>query len=451
MRRNAPAIGRGEVRVSEVALLAWPITLSMLSHTVMGLVDVLYVAWLGTAALAAVGLATTAVFLVQSFGMGMAGAVKVVVSHRVGAGDEEGVRRLWWQGLWMAIGLGLVTACTVPVWRPLLLALADDREVTSLVAAYFDVRVLGTPLLLVHLALSAWFQGQGDTRTPMIATLLCNVVNVVLDPLLIYGAGPVPALGVAGAAWATVAGFVPAVLWLVWSARGAIGVRVAPVREDLAMVWHLGLPISTRYVLDVGSYVLLSAMLARVGAVDLAAHVVAVRIMSVSFMPGYAIGEAAAVLVGQALGAGSSARARSAWWAGCRLSMGVMAGCATVFWLVPGPLVAVFGAEPAVAGLAMELLAVAAVFQVLDAVAMTSLSALNGAGDTRFAMVASVLGTWLVKLPAAWWLAVGLGWGAWGAWIALTLEVAAVSVLAVWRLNGERWLTMGMPHVEVAA
>lgn len=131
--------------------------------------------------------------------------------------------------------------------------------------------------------------------------------------------------------------------------------------------------------------------------------------------------------------------------------MGVMAGCATVFWLVPGPLVAVFGAEPAVAGLAMELLAVAAVFQVLDAVAMTSLSALNGAGDTRFAMVASVLGTWLVKLPAAWWLAVGLGWGAWGAWIALTLEVAAVSVLAVWRLNGERWLTMGVPHVEVAA
>jgi MATE family multidrug resistance protein len=443
MRTQAPS--RDAIGLADVARLAWPITLSMLASTFMGLVDTLFVGRLGTAHLAAVGLAVTVVFLAQAFGMGLVTGLKIVVSHRTGAQDEDAVASLFWQALWISLAVGLATAATVPLWRPMLFVLGGDPEVGTLSYDYFSSRTLGAPLFLMFLGLSGWFHGRGDTRTPMVASMLCNVTNLMLDPLLIFGAGPIPALGVAGAGWATVLGFVPSVLWLLWFGHRVSPVITRPDRTLLSDIWRLGLPTSLRNVLNIGSYVLLSALLAQVGAVDLAAHIIAIRIVSVSFMPGYALGEAAAVWVGQSLGAGAPHRARQAWWAGCQLSVAVMSGWAVVFWTVPTLLVGVFGADPEVTAVAVTLLGVAAMFQTLDAVAMTTMSALNGAGDTRFVMITSVSSMWLVKLPVAWVFAVGLGMGAWGAWIGLTLETLAIAAVVVWRVRGDAWLTSAQP------
>ena len=208
----------------------------------------------------------------------------------------------------------------------------------------------------------------------------------------------------------------------------------------MAEIWRLGSPIGTRSLLESGSFALFAAMLARVGDADLAAHVIVIRIISVSFLPGYAIGEATSVLVGQAVGAARPQLAREALRQALQLAVGVMAVFGVIFWQLPEPLLVPFATAEDVHALSLQLLLIAALFQIFDAVAMVSLCALNGAGDVRFSMIISVACAWLIKLPIGWLLAVMMGMGAAGAWLGMTAEIVVVAGLATWRLRGEAWL-----------
>jgi multidrug resistance protein, MATE family len=431
----------GPVRPAAVLSLAWPFMVSMVGHTIASLVDTAFVSALGTAALAGTGLAITASYFVTAFSMGAVGGVRVEVAQRTGAGDDAAVGRLGWQALWLSLALGLLPLLLVPLGPALFALMGAAPDVSADAAAYFGPRVIGAPALTLVTGLSGWFQGRGDTRTPMVATLLANLINVPLDLLLIFGWGPVPAMGVAGAAWATTIGQALAALWLMQ--RGWSLLRGQPRGLDwplLRRAWQLGLPMGTRFMLDVASFTLFAGILARVGAVQLAAHVVVIRIASVAFLPGHAVAEATGVLVGQSIGAGRWQGARQSFEAGTRVAVWMMLGWAVLFILVPGPFLLPFDPEPAVADLAVQLLAVAALFQVTDAVAMVAFASLTGAGDTRFAMVASVSCAWLAKLPLGWFLAERMGMGALGAWIGLTAEVWVLAGIGWWRVRGDRWL-----------
>jgi MATE family multidrug resistance protein len=192
----------------------------------------------------------------------------------------------------------------------------------------------------------------------------------------------------------------------------------------------------------VAAFVLFAGMLARLGETELAAHVLVLRVISLSFLPGHAIGEASSVLVGQAVGGRRPDLARQAWSRGTLLALGVMTTLASIFALIPELVVAPFGPSPEVVELSIHLLWVGAAFQVFDAVAMVGLSTLNGAGDTRFAMWCSVLPSWLVKLPVGAGLALSAELGAVGAWLGLTAEIVVVSGLVVLRIRGDRWLRL---------
>lgn len=431
-----------EPTMGEVVRLAWPITISMLSFTAMGLADTLFVSRLGTEPLAAVGMAVSTTFLILAFGMGLMGGVKVSVAQATGATDEDGVLRLGWQALWVAGIVGVTLATLAPFGPMLFRALGAEGEVGEMANAYFLIRVLGSPLTFAMLAHKSWFDGRGDTRTPMVANLIANGLNIALDPIFIFGWGAIPAMGVGGAAAATVLAMAVAMTFL--AARGIPRLLKAssrrPERELLREIWRLGSPMGVRQLLGVGAWVLLVSVLARVGAIDLAAHVMVIRIVSVSFLPGYAISQAASVLVGQSVGAGNPLGARAAVRHSMVLAVAVMAVCGIVFVAFPEPLVGVFGVAPEVAALGRTLLIVAAGFQVFDAVAMVAQGALNGAGDTRFVMVTSVLAAWLLQLPVAVALALPMGMGAVGAWIGLTVEIAGLAAVSLWRVRGDRWL-----------
>lgn len=438
------------VSLSTVVRLAWPITVSMLSFTTMGLADTLFVSRLGTEPLASVGMAVSTTYLVLAFGMGLMGGAKVAVAQRTGAGDHEAVGRLGWQALWLGLGIGLLVAASVPFSGSFFGLLGAEGPVADMAAEYFAVRALGAPLLFAVLAWKGWFDGQGDTRTPMVANLLANGLNVALDPVFIFGWGPVPAMGVAGAAAATVASMAVAFGFLAW--RGLprlLETSSRLVRELVSEVWRLGSPMGVRQLLGVGAWVVLISVLARVGAVELAAHVMVIRIVSVSFLPGYAISEATSVLVGQSVGAGEPEEARRASRYGLGLGVALMAACAVVFVVVPGPLVAVFGVAPEVEALGRTLLLVAAGFQVFDAVAMVGQGALNGAGDTRFTMRTSVASAWLIQLPVSVTLALPLGLGAVGAWMGLTVEITVLALVTGLRLRGTAWLASAAPAETV--
>ncbi len=439
--KDEAEVFRERVGPREVVRLAWPIVVSLLSYNVMTLADSVVVARLGTAPLAAVGLGAVAVHAVMAFGMGLISGVKVVTSHATGAGDRERAARAAWQAVWLSLGLGLVAAALVPAGWALLSVMGASAAVRELAWPYFAVRVGGALSLYLLNGLGGWFQGRGDTRTAMVSILVANAVNVVLDPVLVFGWGPAPALGVAGAAWATVIGQLAGVAVLAWRLFEPLrGVSWRVDRDVLARIWRLGNPIGLRYLLDVGSFVVLASLLARAGDAELAAHVLVIRVVLVSFLPGLGVAEAAAVLVGQAVGARRPDRARDAWRTATWMAVGLMAAGAVVMVVVPDLLLAPFGADAEVVAIGRRLLYVGAAFQVFDAVATVAMCSLSGAGDTRFAMFASVGSAWLVKAPLAVLFCGPLAMGAVGAWLALMIEIAVLAALLLWRVASGRWL-----------
>lgn len=432
---------RSETSMRAVLTLAWPIMVSMLSYTLMSVADTLFVSRLGTDPLAAVGLAAVLVFFTQSFGAGLMGGVRILVAQATGANQHNLAARFGWQGLWIALPLGACMAAMSFLPPSLFNLLGATDSVAELADQFFNIRVLGAPLVLANLAMSAWFQGCGDTKTPMKAALIGNAVNIALDPLLIFGMYGFPTLGIAGAATATIIAMLVQVTYL--------GFRIWPLirhvdkhadRSLFRSIWTTGSPIGVRYTLEMGSFVAFSSMITFVGPVELAAHIIVVRICSVSFLPGHAVGEAAGVLVGQFVGAGRHELALPVIWSATKLAVGIMVSWGLIFWWFPEHLVRPFNAELAVSNVAVSILLVAAAFQLFDAVVMAVSGGLNGAGDTKWVMIVSLLAAWLIKVPAAYVFTFSAELGAQGAWLGFTVELIILSAILVWRSRGDSWL-----------
>lgn len=424
----------------QVASLAWPVALSMLTGTLTGLVDTFFVGPLGTSALAAIGLSEVTFWVVTAYGFGLLGGVRVATSQAVGAELTDDVRRLAWQGLGLALALGFLAVASLPLLVAALPWSGAEPEVVSLTDAHLRARLLGAPLVLAQLALGAWFLGQGRPRLPTVATIVTNVVNLVLDPVLIFGWGPVPALGLPGAAWATNVGLLAGlgVLLAAW-ARRASTADARPHRGLLERVFTLGNPMGVLAFTDLLSFSVIMAILSHCGAAHMAAHALVIRIIRVSFLPGHAVGEATGVLVGQAVGAGRRDLAEQAANAGAQVAVTLMLVCGVVFAVAPRALLLPFSPEPEVLALGRTLLLIAACFQVLDALCMAGYGALSGAGDSRFLLRLGLAMSWLVKVPAAAWLALTLDWGVVGVWLAMTAEMGVFAAVAWWRVRGGRW------------
>lgn len=421
--------------LAQVTQVAWPIVISMLSFTAMGVADTLFVGWLGTEALAGVGLGTTAYFFFNSGFVGTLHGVKVISAQSTGAGDHDGALSAAWSGLALAIPMGLALLSLSLLGPQLFSLMGGSEPVREVAHSYFHIRAWSAPLAFLCIVVCDFYQGRGDTRTAMYVNLVANVLNVGLDAVLVTGWGPFPALGVAGAALATdISWLVAMVIALVIFGRRE-GLRWRGSWAQARRVLRLGLPMGINYVLNVSGMVMFASMLARMGDAQLAAHQIAFRVVSVSFLPGYGIGEAACVLVGQYVGAGRWEHARGALRSALHLGVAVMGLGGLAFWLAPGLLVGLFRPEADVVEIAVELLYVAALFQVLDAVAMVAQGALNGAGDTRFTMLASVAASWLLLLPLGYLMGVVLGWGAQGAWLGMTVEILALAAVYMARFR----------------
>lgn len=437
----------------EVLRLAWPLAIGMLSYTAMTVADSIFVGQLGTAPLAGVGLGATALHLLAALPHGLLGGARVHIARSVGAGDHASARAFAWQAAWIAGAGGLVLAAAAPFAHELLRTFGASPEVAGHGAGYLGARLLGGPILFAVLGLQVWFEGRGDTRRPMIAVLVANVVNIGLDPVLIHGLFGAPAMGAAGAGVATVIACVAQAALLVgFAASDLWPQRAWPDRALLRRIGHTGLPIGAHALLDVAAYALFAGVLAGVGEAHLAAHVIVIRVLMVSFLPGMAIAEAGSVLVGQALGAGRPAHAQRIWAAALVQAVGFMSALGVVFLVVPGPIVAAFGADPAVAAVAIDVLAIAAWVQVFDAASMVSVGALSGAGDTRFTTAAGLACAWLVKIPVSLFAVWVADLGAAGAWLGIAAELVVLSAVTVARVRGDAWHgTRASPSLDAVA
>lgn len=423
-----------------VLRLAWPVMLSMLSYSAMSAADAIFVGRLGTTSLAAIGLAVTASWLYIALPHGLLRGLRVATSQAVGAGRHTLADALGWQAIWLALFGGALVAAASVASPWIFDLLGATPGVAEEAGKYFRIRGIAAPVHLLVLGLTAWFEGRGDTRTPARANVTANLLAIALDAVLVTGWGPFPRLGIAGAAWSGVIALSLAAVWLLARAYPVLRpLRMRPRRALMAESSRLGLPIGMQRLLDVVAWTVLSGVLASLGERELAAHVLAIRILLVSFLPGVAIAEATAVLVGQSVGARRPDQARLAWRAGATAAFAVMATGAVVFVLFPDALIAPFGAGPDVAPIARHLLWVAAAFQLVDALATVTFFALDGAGDTRFTMIATVGMAWGLKLPLGVALARFGGLGAVGAWLGLTIELVALLALLGWRWRSGRW------------
>jgi MATE family multidrug resistance protein len=427
-------------------VLSAPAILTMISQTIMWTVDAAMVGHVGKAELAAVGLGGILVWTVYSFFVGLTSVVNTDVSQAYGAREYRRCGMYMWQGLYITLGAAAALYILRAFVPQLLALMAPPPEVRELASDYIQIRMLSALFFLVYYTHSHFFRGIGDTMTPLKVLAVAHVVNIVGDYLLIFGKGPFPALGVEGAAWATsFANLLAAVLFVgrtytpTMRARYALLEEWRARREQIVRLLRVGFPIAVHFFLDMGSFLVFSAYIGRMGTESLAANQIAIQILALSFMPAQGISQAATTLMGQYIGAGAPALAKRCAYTTLKMGLYYAGFIAALCLSIPEALVRMFNADPVVVLLGRKLLIWCAFFQIFDAVQFISDGALRGAGDTRVPMLIIVGGAWLVFLPLAYLFGTVLGGGVVGAWAGATLYVVFISVLMFLRLQRERW------------
>jgi MATE family multidrug resistance protein len=399
--------------------LAWPITVSMVSYSTMTLASTAFVAQIGSDELAGVGLGGVIGFSLVCFGIGLLRGGKTLISQAVGANRRDRIPELLGAALALAISLGLIALVVGQCIAPIVASFSASARAGAFACEYLAIRSLGAPLILLYAALREASYGQGDSRTPMRASLVGNAVNIALDALFILGLG----WGVAGAALATIFGNATELAVLAWPMRSQLRiVRIS--RNALRELWAQGMPNGLQFIMEVGAFLILTVLVARMSAIDGAAHQMVLHLINVSFLPAHALAEAAAVLVGQAVGANRDVLVNAVAKRAFSIGAGYATLCLVAYVVVGGVITdAMSAGDEALASRANMLLHVGLAFLVADAANVIARGVLRGASDVRYAAIVGIATSWLTTPPLTWFLGVHLGLGVVGGWIGLALEI----------------------------
>jgi len=437
---------RPELRA--MVTLAVPVVLSELGWMAQGIVDTIMVGRLGPAAIGAVALGNAVYYTPSLFGIGLLLGLDTTVAQAYGRRDHDECHR------WLAQGVYLACIATLPLM--LLVAAASFGfarfGITPVVAVpaggYLRILNWGTLPLLLYGGTRRYLQGVGQVRVITVTYVLANLLNWLGNWVLIYGKFGFPALGVNGSAISTCVarvGMAAALLGFAWRYERKRGHPLfrhwaGPSLEKIVQLLRLGAPAAGQIVLEVGAWNMATLSAGWLTPVALATHQIAVNYASVSYMVPLGISAAAAVSVGQAVGANDPERARRAGWLALALGTGFMLLAAVVFLVAPGPLIALYTRDPQVMAVGPSLLWVAAAFQIFDGIQTVCTGALRGLGETHAPMVANFVGYWVLGLPLGLTLCFVLRWGIYGTWIGLTLAliVIAVTLLLRWRRDSAR-------------
>ena len=424
--------------------LAWPVVVAELGWMFMGVVDTVMVGRLSPAAIGAVGLGSILFFTAAIFGMGVLLGLDTVVSQAYGAGRLDQCHRWLRDGVHLAVlAAPVLMLVTFGLVRAMPL-LGLHPEVEALTRPYLAAVAWSALPLLLYAAFRRYLQAIGLVRPVMVTLIAANLVNAGTNWLLIFGHLGAPRLGVAGAAWATVAGrsFMALTLFAVIVNHertmrvGLVDVPWLQVEwHRLARLLRLGVPAALQATAEVGVFGAVAALAGRIDPAALAAHQVALNVASVTFMVPLGLASAGAVRVGHAIGRRDAAGAGRAGWAAIALGLVFMSLAALVLLAAPGVLVRLFTTDAVVMATGVILLRVAAAFQLFDGLQGVTTGVLRGLGDTRTAMLANLVGHWLIGLPAAAFAAFVLGWGVIGLWIGLSVGLTLVGLvlIVVWQ------------------
>ena len=430
--------------------LAVPVVMAELGWMTMGVVDTLMVGGLGPEAISAVGIGASMHIAFAIFGMGVLLGLDTLVSQAYGAGDVADCHR------WLIDGLTLAAIMAVPitaVWLLLYFAIPSlgfHAAIAPPLQSYFLIVVLSTPFLLAYAACRRYLQGMHLVTPVMFALVSANLLNAVMDWALIYGHLGLPALGVSGAAWATLLSRVymlAALAVAIWWTDQRTAAAMAAADQHHHSVWRvprlidlarlrrlltLGLPAASQMLAEVGVFALATALAGTLDPISGASHQIALNLAGVAFMIPLGVGAAGAVRVGHAVGARDPDRAAAAGWTAILIGVAFMLASGALFVLIPGTLIGWFSSDPAVLRVGTSLLYLAAVFQLFDGIQGVVTGTLRGLGDTRTPMIVNLGAHWFLGLPVSYTLCFIAGWGVWGLWVGLSLGLIVTGTILLW-------------------
>lgn len=432
--------------------LAWPILIGQLATIGMSVTDVAMAGHASAADLAGVSLGVSIWNMVILTLMGLLTSVNPMVAHHVGAGEFDAVPHVVRQGLWKALGVGLLAMVLSNLAALVFDSMQIEPAVRDVAKAFVHVTSLGLPAFTCYRVLYGYSTSINQTKPMMVIALLALLLNALVNWLLVFGNGGFPQLGGVGCAWSTMVCVWFHLLALMWWMRRAPVYRrtwpfthyEAPQWTMLRQLFKLGIPIGVTYFAETSAFSLIALLIAKFGSAQVGAHAIALNFTSLTFMVPLSLGLALLTRVGQSLGAGDPVAARFRSWVGVGLTLLFAVVSATGMALFRHPIAAAYTSEPVVADLAAQLLVFAALFQLSDCTQVVVSCAIRGYKVTRAPMVLHLAAFWGFTLPLGCVLGLAPQWVAFapaepmaaqGFWIALIvgLTVAAVGLLIMLR------------------
>lgn len=431
-----------------LGLLAIPMVLEMSMEAVFAVVDIAFVSRLGTAAVAAVGITEALITVLYAVAIGLGMGATAMVSRRIGAGDPDDAARVTGQAIWVGLALSMfIGACGILFAPQLLQLMGADPEVVATGSGFTAVLIGGSGSILFLFLLNAAFRGAGDAPVALRALMLANGINIVLDPCLIFGLGPFPELGVTGAGVATTIGRSIGVAYLgyyLFTDYGRLRLKRQHMRLEPQLIRRL-LYISIggigQFLIATSSWIAIMRIVALYGSAPVAAYTIALRMIEFAILPAWGLGNAAATLVGQNLGAGKPDRAARTTWQAARYNVAFMTILGILLLILAPTIVGWFSSEPDILRFGTSCLRIMGIGYPAYAAGMILIQALNGAGDTRSPSFMNLVCFWIVQIPLAYWLAVSIGLGPDGVFTAIVLSETLLTVIAVFVFRSGRWRT----------
>jgi putative MATE family efflux protein len=435
-----------------IILLAIPMILELLLESLFAVVDLYFVGHLPNSenALTTVGLTESVITIVYSIAMGLSAGATAVVARRTGEKNPEGAAHAAAQALLIALGVTVVVSITGVIFAPdILRMMGASPEVVKEGTAFTRIMFGGSIVIILLFLINGIFRGVGDASMAMRSLWIASAINICLCPLLIYGYGPFPQLGLTGAAIATTIGRGIGVIYQcyhLFNGKRFLKLQLAHFKYDLAVIKTLlqvGAPIIVQFFVMSGSFIVLAYLVSTTGHTSAsAAYQIAIRNVVFFILPAWGLSNAAATLVGQNLGAGNPDRAAKSVVLTAKYNVIFMALVTLLFVFFSPAIVSIYGSNPEVNKIAIQALQIIGSGYIFYGIGMVMLQALNGAGDSKTPTWINLVCFWLFQIPFAWLLAKSFGLGPTGAFIAMPVAETALAIAAWYYFKKGKWKTV---------
>lgn len=429
-----------------IILLAIPMVLEMIMESLFAVVDVYFVSQVSTDAIATVGLTESVLTLLYACAMGLSMAATAMISRRVGEKNIEAAGNAGGQAIVLGLTLSLIVGISGFFYAgDILRLMGGSAELIESGQGYTRILLATNVVVILLFLLNGIFRGAGNAALAMRSLWLANGINIILDPLFIFGWGPIPAMGVEGAALATVMGRSVGVvyqLYLLLSGKGLIRISRSSFRIESTVMKRLLNVAATgagQFLISSASWVFLMRIIAELGSDSVAGYTIAIRLLIFTILPAWGLSNAAATLVGQNLGAGQPERAEKSAWMAAHFNMVFLGLVSVVYLLAAVPIVELFTTDPGVVASGVTTLRILSCGYILFAYAMVITNAFNGAGDTRTPTLINLFSFWVLEIPLGYLFAITLDFGLPGVCWAIVISESMMAFIAVYLFRKGKW------------